>query len=72
MFAMNKDVLVLVSLACALVAVFYIYKDLQKTKLEVQKLSETPVHHAAPAPQPVQQKPVQKKAPAPEITVADE
>ena len=70
---MNKDVLVLVSLACALVAIFYIYKDLQKTKLDVQKLSDTPVvHHAAPVPQPVQQKPVQKKAPAPEITVADE
>jgi hypothetical protein len=71
MFPVNKDILVLVSLACALIAIFYLYKDQQKTKLDVQKLSESATQAvvAPPKPLPV---PVQKKVPAPEITVADE
>ena len=72
MFPVNKDILVLVSLACALIAIFYLYKDQQKTKLDVQKLSEVATQAVAPPkplPVPV---PVQKKVPAPEIPVADE
>jgi hypothetical protein len=70
MFPVNKDILILVSLACALIAIFYLYKDQQKTKLDVQKLSESATQAVVP-PKPLPQ-PVQKKAPAPEITVADE
>ena len=69
MFPVNKDILVLVSLACALIAIFYLYKDQQKTKLDVQKLSEVATQAVVAPPKPL---PVQKKVPTPEITVADE
>jgi hypothetical protein len=50
MFQMNKETIMMVSIAVALFAVFYLYRELQSTKIQVQKLSE-PV--ALPVPMPV-------------------
>jgi len=68
MFPINKDMLLMISVACALIAIFYLYKDQQKTKLDVQKLTEAPAKQAVV----VQKKPVAPPTPSPEITVADE
>ena len=67
MFAMNKDTMMMVAIAVALIATFYIYKEMQKTKLDIQKLSEVPV------PPPVLPKPILKKEKVvPPPVVADE
>jgi len=67
MFPINKDMLLMISVACALIAIFYLYKDQQKTKLDVQKLTEAPPKQAVV----VQKKPA-PPTPSPETTVADE
>ena len=58
---MNKDTMMMVSIALAFFAVFYIYRELQSTKLQLQKMSEpVPVPVAAPVPvQTMVQVPVQ-------------
>jgi len=54
MFAMNKDTLILFSLAVALFAIVYLYRDLQKAKVDFQKLNEESLLAAAvPPPQVV-------------------
>ncbi len=62
---MNKETIMMISIAVALCAVFYLYRELQSTKIQVQKLSE-PVALPLPmvAPLPVQtmvQAPVKKE-----------
>ena len=59
--------MMMVAIAVALFAVFYMYRDVQGVKLELQKLSVPPppviqVAPVAPAPTPV--KPSKKKEPA--------
>ena len=40
MFAMNKDTMMMVSITVALLAIFLLYRDMQKTKLELQNLTD--------------------------------
>ena len=47
MFSMNKETMLMVAVAFALFATFYLYRETQKNKLDIKKLSETP----APVPQ---------------------
>jgi len=65
---MNKDTMMMVSIAVALFAVFYIYRELQSTKLQLQKLSDpVPVPVPVLAPVVPVQSPVKaekKKEPA--------
>lgn len=68
MFPVNKDMLLMISVACALIAIFYLYKEQQKTKLDVQKLSEAPPKQAAAV---VQKKPA-PPTPSPDAPVADD
>jgi hypothetical protein len=58
MFEMNKETMMMVTIAVTLIATFYLYKEMQKNKLDIQRLSEVP-----PAP-PVFPKPILKKVPA--------
>jgi hypothetical protein len=55
MFAMNKETMLMVAVAVALFATFYLYRENQKNKLDIQKLLETPV------PVPQVPKPILKK-----------
>jgi hypothetical protein len=57
MFPVNKEILMMLSLAFALFAIFYLYKDTQKTKLEVQKLSEASQQAVVVPKAPAQKKP---------------
>ena len=47
----------MVAIAVALIATFYLYKEMQKSKLEIQRLSEVP---PSPAPAPPTLPPVPK------------
>jgi hypothetical protein len=67
MFPVNKDMLLMISVACALIAIFYLYKEQQKTKLDVQKLSEAPPKQAVV----VQKKPA-PPTPSPDVPGADD
>jgi hypothetical protein len=58
MFSMNKETMMMVAIAVALFAVFYMYRDVQGVKLELQKLS-------VPPPPVIQVAPVAPVAPAP-------
>jgi len=69
MFPINKDILLMISVACALIAIFYLYKDVQKTKLDVQKLSDS--GSQAVLPMLVKQPALQKK-PAPPTPSPDD
>ena len=67
MFAMNKETMMMVAIAVALIATFYLYKENQKNKLDIQKLYEVP----PPAlPKPILKK--EKVAVVPSVTIADE
>ena len=68
MFPVNREMLLMISVACALVAIFYLYKEQQKTKLDVQKLTEAPAKQAVV----VQKKPAAPPTPSPDAAVADE
>lgn len=69
MFPVNKDILMMISLACALIAIFYLYKDVQKTKQDVQKLSSPLIDQPKVGPK----KPVAPPTPSPDTAVvADE
>ncbi len=77
MFAMNKETMMMVAIAVALIATFYLYKEMQKSKLEIQKLSDVSVQGPSPPVKP----PVSFQAPksilkkehvAAQPTVADE
>ena len=63
MFAMNKDTLILFSLAVALFAIVYLYRDLQKAKVDFQKLNEESLLAAAVPPPQV----VYKSSPPPVV-----
>jgi hypothetical protein len=54
MFAMNKETMMMVAIAIALIATFYLYKEMQKSKLEIQRLSDVPVSVPVPVSIPVQ------------------
>ena len=71
MFPVNKDILLMISVACALIAIFYLYKDVQKTKLDVQKLSDSSSQAVLPMKQPVLQKKPAPPTPSPD-DVADD
>ena len=43
MFAMNKETMMMVSIAVALIAVFYLFRENQKTKLDIKSLKDVPV-----------------------------
>ena len=66
MFSMNKETMMMVAVVVSLLASFYIYKDMQKTKLELQKLNEVPVHVPPPT------KSILKKVEKKEVVIADE
>ena len=68
MIPVNKDVLLMISVACALIAIFYLYKDQQKTKLDLQKLSDS----SSQLKQPVVPKKPAPPTPSPETSVADD
>jgi len=75
MFAMNKETMMMVAIAVALIATFYLYKEMQKSKLEIQRLSDVPVQGAPPSvpvspPVPVPKSILKKERVVP--TVADE
>ena len=59
MFEMNKETIMMISIAVALFAIFYVYRDVQQTKIELKNLSDRPDMSAVPlkkkipAPQPV-------------------
>ena len=73
MFAMNKDTMMMVAIAVALITTFYLYKEMQKSKLEIQRLSEVPPPAPPPAPPPpVAPKPILKKEKVAVPVVADE
>jgi len=55
MFSMNKETMMMAALVIALLSVFYLYRENQKTKLDLQKLLDTP------APVPQAPKPILKK-----------
>ncbi len=40
---MNKDTMMMVGLAVVLIATFYLYKEIQKNKLEIKKFSDSQV-----------------------------
>ena len=70
MFAMNKETMMMVAIAVALIATFYLYKEMQKTKLEMQKLSDVP--QAPPPPKPILKKVSVVAAEKKEVVIADE
>jgi len=75
MFAMNKDTMMMASIVVAFIAVFLLYREIQKTKLDILKLSEFDDVSAPPPPPPAKAsaKLVSKKsAPPPPPPVADE
>ena len=66
---MSKETMMIVAIAVALFAIFYVHRELQTTKLEAQKLSApvlapAPVQPPAPVLAPV--KPSKKKESADE------
>ena len=68
---MNKETMMMVALVVALISVFNLYRETQKTKLDLKKLLETPV--PAPAPKPILKKEkVQIPATSTAAAVADE
>ena len=74
MFAMNKDTMMMASIAVAFIAVFLLYREIQKTKLDILKLSEFD-DVVAPPPPPVKaptKLAAKKAAPPPPPPVADE
>ena len=48
MFEMNKETMMMVAIAVVLIATFYLYKEMQKSKLEIQRLSDVPVQGPPP------------------------
>ena len=60
--------MIIVAIAVALFATFYLYRENQKNKLDIQKLFDTPAPVAVQVPKPVMKK---EKVTAP-ATVADE
>ena len=71
MFAMNKETMMMVAIAVTLVATFYLYRENQKNKLDIQRLSDVP---SPVLPTPALPKPILKKEKvvAPVVTIADE
>ena len=69
MFAMNKETMMMVAIAVALIATFYLYKEMQKSKLEIQRLSDVPVQ-APPVQAPLPKSILKKERVVP--PVADE
>jgi len=71
---MNKDTMLMVSVAVALLAIFLLYRDMQKTKLDLQNLTDE--HAAAASAVKVVHKKVPLSSPplppAAAIVVADE
>lgn len=78
MFTMNKDTIMMASIVVAFIAVFLLYREIQKTKLDILKLSEFDDVSAPPPPPPPPAKAVsaklvsKKSAPPPPPPVADE
>ena len=73
MFAMNKETMMMVAIAVALIATFYLYKEMQKSKLEIQRLSDVPVQAPLVQGPPVQApKSILKKERVAPPAVADE
>ena len=62
----SKEILMMISLGFALLAIFYLYKDVQKIKTDVQKIHDVPIKKEKvvlpppppPPPAAVVQKPV--------------
>ena len=75
---MNKDTIMMASIVVAFIAVFLLYREIQKTKLDILKLSEFDDVSAPPPPPPPPAKAVsaklvsKKSAPPPPPPVADE
>ena len=68
MFPINKDILLMISVACALIAIFYLYKDVQKTKLDVQKLSDSSSQAVLPMkPVALPKQPAAPPTPSPDV-----
>ncbi len=66
---MSKETMMIVAIAVALFAIFYVHRELQTTKLEVQKLSApvlAPAPVQPPAPVLAPAKPSKKKESADE------
>ena len=63
MFAMNKETMMMVAIAVALIATFYLYKEMQKSKLEIQRLSDVPVQGPPPQVSPPVTPPVPVQTP---------
>jgi len=51
---MNKETMLMVAVAVALIATFYLYRENQKNKLDIKKLLETPT--PAPVSKPILKK----------------
>jgi len=68
MFPVNREMLLMISVACALIAIFYLYKEQEKTKLDVKKLTEPPLKQAV-VPNPKKPAP---PTPSPDVAVADD
>jgi hypothetical protein len=70
MFPVNKDTIMMISIAIALIAVFYVYRDVQKTKLDFQQqiLDSKPL----PPPPPPPPQLSKKQAPPPPPPTADD
>ena len=65
----------MVAIAVALIATFYLYKEMQKSKLDIQRLSEVPPPTLPPPtlpPPAVVPKPILKKEKVAAPVVADE
>ena len=63
----------MVAIAVALIATFYLYKEMQKSKLDIQRLSEVPAPAPPPTlPPPAAPKPILKKEKVAAPVVADE
>lgn len=72
MFSMSKETIMMLAIAVALFAIFYVHREVQSTKLELQKLS-APVPAPLPVPAPVlapvvAPKPGKKKESADEVS----
>jgi len=72
MFEMNKETLMMVSIAVALFAIFYVYRDVQQTKIELKNLSDRPELSAVPPVAVKKKSPVPQPVPVTPPPVADE
>ena len=72
MFEMNKETIMMISIAVALFAIFYVYRDVQKTKIELKNLSDKPDFAAVPPGVPKKKISVPQPVPVTPPPVADE